>query len=122
VKAVQNEGEKTKTIEKQGVEEKKNGIITTEEELQGFQIVRAILCRKVDPSRIVHRDTKSYFGILLDDNNRKPLCRLHFNTLQKYIGIIDEKKNETRHPIDEITDIYKFSETLLATINSYEDI
>jgi hypothetical protein len=94
--------------------------VTTEEELEGFQIVRAIMCQKVSPNRIVHRDTKSYFGILLDDNNRKPICRLHFNAAQKYIGIIDAERKETRHPIDDVTDIYKFSDNLLATMILYE--
>ncbi|HEX8018033.1 MAG TPA: type I restriction endonuclease, partial [Flavobacterium sp.] len=56
--------------------EEENKIITTEEELDGFRIVVAILRRKLPINRIVHRDTQSYFGILLDDNNRKPLCRL----------------------------------------------
>ncbi len=99
---------------------KKTGIVTTEEELEGFYIVRAIASQKVSPNRIVHRDTKSYFGILLDDNNRKPICRLHFNTSQKYIGVFDSDKKETKHPIDEITDIYKFSRPILNIIDIYE--
>ncbi|TNZ22942.1 restriction endonuclease, partial [Vibrio parahaemolyticus] len=66
------------------------------------------------------RDTQSYFGILLDDNNRKPLCRLWFNTKQKYIGLFDEAKTETRHPIDSIDDIFKFSEQLQSTPALYE--
>jgi len=121
VKAVQNEDEKTEENDKtQEKELKTDGIVTTEEELEGFQIVRAMICQKVAPSRIVHRDTKSYFGILLDDNNRKPICRLHFNASQKYIGIIDANKTETRHPIDEITDIYNFSSQLIEIIGLYE--
>lgn len=122
VKAVQNEGEKADEKVKNEVPEKKsNGIVTTEEELEGYQIVRAIISQKIAPNRVVHRDTKSYFGILLDDNNRKPICRLHFNATQKYIGIIDEEKNENRQAIDEVTDIYKFSQNLLDTINLYEE-
>lgn len=50
---------------------------TTSEELEGFYIVKSLLRDVVDPNRIVHRDTQSYMGILLDDNNRKPLARLH---------------------------------------------
>ncbi len=103
-------------------ESKPDGIVTTEEELEGFQIVRAILVQKVAPDRIVHRDTKSYFGILLDDNNRKPLCRLHFNTAQKYIGVIENNKQETRIPLDSLADIYKHADKLLATVGFYEDI
>ena len=54
-------------------------VITTEEELDGYYIVKSILREFVDSKRIFMRDTKSYCGILLDDNNRKPVCRLHFN-------------------------------------------
>jgi len=86
VKAVQKEGEKSE--EDQELMEKSDGIVTTEEELEGYQIVRAIVCQKIAPNRVAHRDTKSYFGILLDDNNRKPICRLRFNASQKYIGLL----------------------------------
>lgn len=97
-----------------------NGIETTLEELEGFQIVRAIACSEVVPARLQHRDTKSYFGILLDDNNRKPIARLHFNTGQKYIGIFDSSKTETRHPIDTLDEIYRFADQIRATVHHYE--
>jgi hypothetical protein len=61
----------------------KSKIETTEEEIDGFNIIKAIFRQKIDVTRIVYRDTQSYFGVLLDDNNRKPLCRLHFNAKQK---------------------------------------
>lgn len=94
-------------------------IITTEEELEAFRIVVAILRRKIPVNRIVHRDTQSYFGILLDDNNRKPLCRLHLNGSNKYLGIFDENKNEARELIQSIDDIYQFEEQLLKTVEFY---
>jgi len=89
-------------------------IVTTEEEQEGFFIVKSIIRQIVDPTRVVHRDTQSYFGILLDDNNRKPVCRLHFNRAQKYVGILDQEKKETRYPISKLDDIYGLSETLIA--------
>lgn len=95
-------------------------IHTTDEEIEGFNIVKAILRQKVGVTRICARDTQSYFGILLDDNNRKPLCRLWFNTKQKYIGIFDEEKNETRHPIETVDDIFNFTEHLQNTLSLYE--
>ena len=95
-------------------------IITTLEELEGYNIVRAIVRQKVDVSRIIARDTQSYFGVLLDDNNRKPLCRLHFNAKRRYIGIFDKDKKETRHPIETVDDIFNYSEQLLATVTNYE--
>lgn len=93
---------------------------TTLEELEGFHIVKAIVRAVVDAKRIAQRDTQSYFGILLDDNNRKPICRLHFNRTQKYIGIFDEEKSETRHPISSVDDIYAFADHLKSTISFYE--
>lgn len=96
-------------------------IDTTSEELEGYYVIRGILSEVVDPKRVVMRDVRSYCGILLDDNNRKPLCRLHFNTGQKYIGLFDEEKNETREPIGEMTEIYRFAKRLKETAARYDE-
>src|SRR5690606_10571744 len=95
-------------------------IVTTNEEMEAYQIVLAILRRKVDKSRIVQRDTQSYFGILLDNNNRKPICRLHLNGGVKYIGLFDLDKHEVREKIETIDDIYNFEDQLLRTIDNYD--
>jgi hypothetical protein len=100
--------------------EDENKIITTEEELDGFRIVVAILRRKLPINRIVHRDTQSYFGILLDDNNRKPLCRLHLNGSKKYISLFNDNKTETKLSISSIDNIYQFEKELLDTVDVYE--
>lgn len=96
-------------------------VTTTDEELEAYRIVVAILRRKLPVNRIVHRDTQSYFGILLDDNNRKPLCRLHLNGGKKYIGLFNNDKNENRQPIETIDDIYLFEKELLETVGLYEE-
>lgn len=96
-----------------------NKIITTEEELDGFRIIVAILRRRLSVNRIIHRDTQSYFGILLDDNNRKPLCRLHLNTSNKYLGVLDENKKENKILIETIDDIYQYEKELLSTVDFY---
>lgn len=95
-------------------------IHTTEEEVEGYHIVRALIRDIVSPSRIASRDTQSYFGILLDDNNRKPICRLYFNAGRKYIGLFDDKKTETRHPIESVDDIYLYADQLKKTPTYYE--
>lgn len=100
-------------------ETNEDSVATTLEELEGFHIVKAIVRTVVDSKRIVHRDTQSYFGVLLDDNNRKPICRLHFNRNLKYIGIFDEGKNETRHPIASLDEIFGFAEQLKTTVGYY---
>ena len=96
-----------------------DGIITTQDEIEGFHIVRAILARDFDPRRVVMRDTKSYCGVLLDNNNRKPICRLLFNGKQKYLGLIDGAKNVERIPIGLTSEIYNYADRLVAKANEY---
>lgn len=108
------------TPEAENVDNKADDSITTTlEEIEGYHVVKAIVRAVVDVKRVVQRDTQSYMGILLDDNNRKPICRLHFNRAQKYVGIFDENKSETRHPISSIDEIYGFSDALKKTVGFY---
>lgn len=94
-------------------------IETTLEELEGYQIVKAIACGEVKPQRITQRDAKSYFAVLLDDNNRKPIARLHFNGKQKYLGLLDEEKVETRHSLDSLEEIYQHAEGIRDAVRRY---
>lgn len=116
-----NKEQEKQQAEEEVIEDPKSKVETTEEEMEGYQIVVAILRRKIGKERIVHRDTQSYFGILLDDNNRKPICRLHLNGGTKYISLFDQDKNESREKIETVDDIYKFEKQLLETINYYDN-
>ncbi|MCX6183208.1 MAG: type I restriction endonuclease [Bacteroidetes bacterium] len=80
-------------------------IETTIEEIEAFYIVKSILRTKTNSSRIIMRDTHSYCGVLLDDNNRKPICRFWFNAKKKYLGLFDDQKKETRFEITALDDI-----------------
>ena len=103
------------------VESERDGIDTTQDEIDGFYVVKSILRETVDPSRIAMRDVRSYCGILLDDNNRQPICRLRFNRSKKYLGLFHED-NEERVAIDSIDDIYKYADQLKkAAANYLED-
>ena len=96
-------------------------IETSPEELEGFYIIKSLLRDMVDPQRIIHRDTISYMGILLDDNNRKPLARLYFNSSNKRLGIFDEQRREEKVPIENLNDIYKYGDQLRRVFAFYED-
>ncbi|MBW8842402.1 MAG: hypothetical protein JF608_11470, partial [Sphingomonadales bacterium] len=97
-----------------------DGVITTEDEISGFRIIQAIAARHVDPKRVIIRDSKSYCAILLDDNNRKSLARLHFNSpTTRYVGTFDGKI-ETRHSIQALTDLYKLEQQIVARIEQLE--
>ncbi|MCS4113922.1 hypothetical protein GGP49_000836 [Salinibacter ruber] len=96
-------------------------VVTLEEELEGFRIVQAILREVVDVDRVAERDLKSYFNVLLDDTNRQPICRFHFHSKTKRIGLFDEEKNEERIQIETLDDIYDHADHLRKTVQFYED-
>lgn len=102
--------------------EKGNNIVTTEEELEGFMIVKTILRQKIPVTRVVHRDAQSYFAILLDNNNRKTICRLYFNGSKKYFVTLDEQKKEIKIEISSVDDIFNFSETLLNIVENFDSL
>lgn len=96
-------------------------IVTTEEEREAFQIVRAIVREVVRVDRVVMRDAKSYCAILMDDNNRKPICRLHFNRTVKSLGLFDADKVEDRVKLETLDDIFAYAERLKASAIAYGD-
>ncbi len=93
-------------------EPKDDGIVTTEQELEGYFIIKSILAEIVSVTRVSARDTKSYFGVLLDNNNRKWIGRLHFNAKQKYLGLHVVDKEETKIMLQNVEDIYKYKNEL----------
>lgn len=95
-----------------------DGIVTTEAEIEATMVIRAIVRAVIDAKRVSYRDSKSYCAVLVDDNNRKPLARLHFNRKQKYLGLFD-KVSEERMAIDDLNDIYRYSDRLRKTAEQY---
>lgn len=94
-----------------------DGIITSQDEIDGFNIVRAIASRSVDPNRVIMRDAKSYCAILLDDNNRKTVARLHFNSpTARYLGVFSGK-DEKRHAVTSPVDLYRFEGEILDRVS-----
>ena len=94
-------------------------IITTDEELEGYMIIKTILRQKVSINRISYRDNQSYFAILLDDNNRKTLCRLYLNSSKKYLITFDEQKKEVKNELVNLDDIFNLSELILSSLEAY---
>jgi hypothetical protein len=101
-----------------GADDDEEKVITTRDEVEAFHIVKSIVRTVVKGDRIVMRDVKSYCAILLDDNNRKPIARLHFNRSKKYMGVFVNKQEE-RVPIATLEDIYEHAERLQETVREY---
>jgi hypothetical protein len=104
-----------------GADKDDKGIVTTEEEIEAFHIVKAILAEAIDPKRIMMRDTASYCGVLLDDNNRKPLVRFRFSETKKYLVLINDKKEEDRVLISNLQEIYHHADRIKLTAGYYTD-
>lgn len=129
---VPEQQEQTAAESVKAAEQTENGIITYETEIWAFFIIRTILHAVVDPSRIFMRDQKTYCGILLDDNNRKPICRLfNFEDPNENIDglgrnayiIILNKSNQDgeRFPLKYLDDLYPLAEKLIDAVKRHEN-
>lgn len=106
--------------EEPDIENNGDGIETTEEELQGYHIVQAILASEIAPERITWKDTLNYFNVLLDSNSWRPICRLYLNSKStKRIGLFD-KEEEYKEEISSISDLYRYADQFKGALEKYE--
>ena len=102
------------------VVEEEDKIVTTQEEMEAFYIVKAILRPNIDIDRVTFKDTQNWFNVLIDESIRKSVCKLYFNGKKKYIGILDENKKEVKSEIGDINDIFNHSQQLLDALEMYK--
>ncbi|ARE41060.1 Prophage Lp2 protein 6 [Rhodovulum sp. P5] len=115
-----DEGSKTAEKPASGEVAADSEIETTQEEREGFMIVRAIAARIAPIERITIRDAKSYCAILMDDNNRRPICRLYFNSsTTKNIGFFNAEKVETKVRVEGPEDLYKHAAKIETVVQAY---
>jgi hypothetical protein len=99
---------------------KESQVATSPEELEAFYAIRAILRDVVSSKRVAIRDAQSYCAILLDDNNRKPICRLRFNNVEKLrLGLFNENKEEDVVSLESVDDVFNFADRLKSTVLRY---
>lgn len=92
----------------------------TDEERDGYFIIRSLLRAIVDPSRLFIHKKANYCAVLLDDTSHKRIARLYLDPKHKYIGIFDEQKQEEMVDISTIDDIYKLEGKLEAIVRYYD--
>ena len=100
-------------------EKKTSSIVTTEEELESFFIIKNMLSDLVDIHDITYKDTESYINILYKGNSRKWICRLRLTDNQKTLIIPDENKKETKYSLSDIYDLSQYKDNLSEVLNRY---
>ena len=122
ISAALSQTEMEEAVTKEVVEEppvKQSRIVTTDDELQAFYIIRGLLAEVANIKDIAYRDTESYFGVLYQDNNRKPICRLNLDTKKKQLLLPDGSKHFARYYIQDINDICQYKEQLIEAVKQY---
>ncbi len=94
-------------------------IVTTNEELEAYFIIKNMLKDVVPVSEITYRDTASYINILYQDNGRKWICRLVLNGSKKSLLIPDENKNPVQYNLNDIYELEQYKQQLLEVLERY---
>lgn len=100
-------------------------IVTTNEELEAYFIIKNLLKEVVPMEDITYRDTVSYINILYKDNGRKWICRLILTDTQKQLLIPDEetgdngRKNATKYQLENIYDLEKYKNELISVLKRF---
>lgn len=113
----QEETAETEEIE-EDIKPKRN-IVTTQDELEAYFIVKNILKDIVDIDDITFKDNESYMAILYKNKTTKWICRLYFNTSTKYITIPDADKKEKRISLNDLYEIEQYKQDLLDVLTRY---
>lgn len=99
--------------------EPESRIVTTEEEIEGYHIIKAILCKEIESSRITYHDFTNWFNVTIDNSIKKTICKLYLTETEKHIGFINSEGKETKQQIKTIEDIYQFSDRLKEIAKKY---
>lgn len=109
--------------EQEGTEEKESSnhkIVTTQEELEAYFIVKNILKDVVEnPADITFKDTESYMGVLYKNNTWKWICRFILTSNQKTMIIPDENKKNVKISLADLYEIETHAEDLKKVVERY---
>lgn len=103
----------------ESTEKRTPNIVTTEEELEGYFIVKNMLGDMVSIKEITYKDTESYFSILYKGNTRKWICRLRITESIKSLIIPTEEKKEVKFTLTDIYDLNNYKEQLSEVLTRY---
>ncbi len=111
----ENAEEETEKTEDDG-DNNSREVITTDEEITAYNVVKSLLSGVVDPSRIYYKDTLSYFSIILDNKVTKWICRVYIKDNAKYV-VVPEKDQLVRYDMENVYDMYHLADELIERLN-----
>lgn len=95
-----------------------SGIVTTQEEVDGYNIIRSILRKHISADRIVYKDFKSYFAIGIENVSYWWICRFSFGSRKKSIYFpTEDYKSQEKFDIDSIDSIFECVDKLEQAFN-----
>ncbi len=94
-------------------------VSTTQEELEAFYIVRALLRSVVNCRRITMCDCNTECGVLLDGDEAKRICGFNFNGDSLQFVVFERGEPQT-YPLDGVNDIYDYAFPLRDVVAHYE--
>ena len=105
--------------------DKESGVVTTQEEIDAYNIIRSILRKHISADKIVYKDFKSYFAIGIENSSYWWICRLSFGSRKKLIWFPTEGyKSQEKIELESIDDIFncigKLEQALDIANNAYE--
>ena len=98
---------------------REKNITTTDEELEGYFIVKNILKDVVSMDDVFYRDNESYMNVLYKNSRNKWICRFVFTDTQKYILIPDKDRKPVRYNISNVYDIQNYKSQLVESLKQY---
>lgn len=88
---------------------KETGVVTTQEEIDAYNIIRSILRKYISADKIVYKDFKSYFAIGIENASYWWVCRLTFGSRKKSIYFpTEDYKSQEKFDIETIDGIFEY--------------
>lgn len=91
----------------------------SDDELEGFFIIKTILKNSVDMRDLYYKKTDSYFVILYKNNTRKWICRFDFTEKRKLLILPESNKTQYKVKLENLNDIMDYKNKIVSILNDY---
>lgn len=112
------DSDESENIDEMPREKEESKIVTTQDELEAYFVIKNVLKEATEMDNIVYKDNEQYMSVLYQGNTRKWICRLYFGN-KKVVAIPDDNKKEIRFTIDSVYDIENHRDLLLQVLKRY---